>query len=150
MVSGVLRVGAGVILGYPRVRIRSGIRFRLRDATLATRPCCSRRLLPLLMRRLYLARYRNCTGRSRESPRAKSYEERCTCWSGPVPRSRRNCDSLRTRLERPQHLRTPELLPRATKTPVPPIPTRLTRSSAAQYSLRTSAGTPRWSQIWRG
>ena len=25
MVSGVLRVGAGVILGYPRVRIRSGI-----------------------------------------------------------------------------------------------------------------------------
>ena len=36
MVSGVLRVGAGVILGYPRVRIRSGIRFRLRDATFAS------------------------------------------------------------------------------------------------------------------
>ena len=34
MVSGVLRVGAGVILGYPRVRILSGIRLRLRDATL--------------------------------------------------------------------------------------------------------------------
>ena len=33
MVSGVLRVGAGVILGYPRVRILSGIRLRLRDAT---------------------------------------------------------------------------------------------------------------------
>ena len=35
MVSGALRVGAGVILGYPRVRIQSGIRLRLRDATLA-------------------------------------------------------------------------------------------------------------------
>ena len=33
MVSGVLRVGAGVILEYPRVRIRSGIRFWLRAAT---------------------------------------------------------------------------------------------------------------------
>ena len=33
MVFGVLRVGAGVILGYPRVRILSGIRLRLRDAT---------------------------------------------------------------------------------------------------------------------
>ena len=36
MVFGVLRVGAGVILGYPRVRIRPGIRFRLRDATFAS------------------------------------------------------------------------------------------------------------------
>ena len=36
MVFGVLRVGAGVILGYPRVRIRPGIRLRLRGATFAS------------------------------------------------------------------------------------------------------------------
>ena len=68
----------------------------------------------------------------------------------PVPRSRTNCDTLRTRLERPRQLRTPNLLPRPAKRYIAPIPMRLTRSSAAQYSLRTSAGTPRWSQIWRG
>ena len=64
----------------------------------------------------------------------------------PIPRSRRNGDTLRTRLERPQQLRTPDLLPRAANPPVPPITTRLTRSSAAQYSQRTSAGTY-WSTL---
>ena len=32
------------------------------------------RLLPALARRLYVARYRNCNGRSRNSPRPKSFE----------------------------------------------------------------------------